>query len=44
MVTLGLSVGRGANEPKRKWSYWATKLLSKRRGRYRHVGSRQCYI
>jgi len=24
MVTLGLSVGRGANEPKRKWSYWAT--------------------
>jgi len=43
MVTLGLSVGRGANEPKRKWSNWATKLLSKWRGRYCLYGSRQHY-
>ena len=27
MVTLGLSVGQGATEPKRKWSDWAGKLL-----------------
>jgi len=25
MATLGLSLGWGAEEPKRKWSYWATK-------------------
>ena len=27
MVTLGLSVGQGATEPKRKWSDWAGKLV-----------------
>jgi len=37
VVTLGLSVGQGSTEPKRKWSYWAGKLL------YSGIRSRRSY-